>query len=126
VEIKLRKATTKKRRGRRSSGPRYWVIATGAMGAIIAFTLGNSRAMTVGYADHASRTVAVRNSDVGDKYEFSIPAGTLGEVAAAFELKTGIKVSIADPALMGLPSPGVVGNFSPTQALSLLLKGTGL
>jgi catecholate siderophore receptor len=125
VEIKLRKATRKKRNGR-AMGPRYWVIATGAMGAIIAFTLGNSRAMTVGYVDNASRTVTARKSDASDKYDFNIPAGTLAEVAEAFERQTGIKVSISDSALKDLPSPGVTGSLTASQALSLLLKGTGL
>jgi catecholate siderophore receptor len=55
-----------------------------------------------------------------------IPAGTLAEVARAFEAVTGLTVSYANEAIRDLPSPGVSGLFTPQRAIDQMLMGTGV
>ena len=46
--------------------PRHWIIAMGAMGAIVAFTLGGSHKMMVAYAQDNNGTLEiVRTTDEG-------------------------------------------------------------
>lgn len=116
----------KRRSGKR--GPRYWILSVGAAGAIIAFTVGSSRAMRVTYAEFADdrlpKVTAVRG--VENPIDFNIPAGTLSEVIAAFQRKTGVDVKVDNDSMLGIASPGVRGNYSVEQALKEILKGTGL
>jgi catecholate siderophore receptor len=57
---------------------------------------------------------------------FDIPPGPLSTVIEAFEQVTGYTVTLADPALGDIPSPGVAGITSVDRALAALLTGTGL
>lgn len=115
----------KKRRGR---GPRYWVVSMGAMGAIVAFTVGNSRAMSVGYAEFDGKTLTLnRRSDKGaDKIEFNVPAGRIEDIIAAIQKTAGVKISTPDKGILNIASPGVIGSYTIDQALSAALKGTGV
>ncbi len=112
-----------KRRAKR--GPRYWVLSIGAAGAIIAFTVGNSRAMRVTYAEY-ERPAAVVTADGETTIDFNIPAAPMAEVIAAFQRKSGIEIKVDNDSIMGLASPGVVGSFTVEQALKHLLNGTGV
>ena len=56
---------------------------------------------------------------------FDIPAGLLRDVIATFERVTQLHVSFAQVALGDIQSPGVTGVFTPEQALTRLLEGTG-
>lgn len=126
MELELRKANRKKRRGKR--GPRYWVVAIGTMGAIVAFTVDNSRAMNIGYAKHRNGDLVIEKT-AGDEFspiEFNIPAGTLQEVVAAFQKKTGVEIKVENESILSLSSPGVVGNITVEQALRQILSGTGV
>jgi catecholate siderophore receptor len=55
-----------------------------------------------------------------------VPAGSLGSVLHAFENVAGIRVSVSDPALLSIGSPGVSGTWTVQQALEKLLANTGL
>ena len=57
---------------------------------------------------------------------FDIPPGTLAAVIKAFEAVTGYTVTLADPALGDIASPGVSGVITIDQALASLLSGTGV
>ncbi|HVG53038.1 MAG TPA: TonB-dependent siderophore receptor [Vicinamibacterales bacterium] len=57
---------------------------------------------------------------------FSIRPQPLSDVLAAFEQMTGVRVVLADPAIAMIQSPGVVGTFTPRQALQELLAGTSV
>lgn len=124
----------RKRKGRR--GTRGWVLSVTAMGILIGFTVGESRAMNVTLAKkEALVTRSIDNDaksakkDDKDKKEslrpFNIPAGTVKEVIAVFSKITGWSITIpAD--IQDIPSPGVVGNFSDEEALRKLLAETGV
>ena len=55
---------------------------------------------------------------------FDIPPGPLAMVIAAFEKVTGYTVTLADPALGEIASPGVSGVTTVDQALAQILTGT--
>ena len=57
---------------------------------------------------------------------FDIPPGPLAMVIAAFEKVTGYTVTLADPALGEIASPGVSGVTTVDHALVQILTGTGV
>jgi catecholate siderophore receptor len=57
---------------------------------------------------------------------FDIAPGPLATVIAAFEKVTGYTVTLADPALGEIHSPGVAGVHGVDQALAQILSGTGV
>ncbi|MBC7901222.1 MAG: TonB-dependent siderophore receptor [Saprospiraceae bacterium] len=129
MEIKLQKANNKKKRNRTGKhGSRYWIVAFGTMGAIVAFTVGSSRAMNVAYAEHRDGGLAIgkRAGDDFSSIDFNIPAGTLREVIAAFQKKTNVEIKVENDSILGIASPGVVGNLNIEQALRQILNGTGV
>ncbi len=118
-----------KRRKKGRRGPRYWVLSIGTMGALVAFTVGNSRAVALGYARHAEAAVAAADSQGQNRSQvlrFDIPPGTLETVLGAFQSLTGLRVIIPNDAMRGLASPGVSGAYTSEQALKQLLAGTGV
>lgn len=127
MEIKLQKASKKKRRNNRR-GPRYWVLATGTMGMIVAFTVGSSRAMNVAYAAERDGRLEITRFTDGEfkPFTFNIPAGRLESVLAEFEKITGISVKAVKAEILDINSPGVVGDLTSEQALRKILEGTGV
>src|SRR5262245_7448919 len=68
-------------------------------------------------------TIAV----VAPTFQFDIPPGELQQVVARFTAITGRAVLLPPGAsLEGLPSPGVVGTFTPDEAMIRALTGTGI
>jgi catecholate siderophore receptor len=57
---------------------------------------------------------------------FDIPPGPLSSVIKAFEAITGYTVTLAEPALGDIPSPGVSGLTTTDKAIAAILSGTGL
>ncbi len=57
---------------------------------------------------------------------YEIPAGPLENVVPAFQSAAGLEIQTANPAILGIPSPGVSGSYSVEQALRKLLAGTGI
>jgi catecholate siderophore receptor len=57
---------------------------------------------------------------------FDIPPGPLSSVIKAFEAVTGYTVTLAEPALGDIPSPGVSGVTTTDKAIAAILSGTGL
>src|SRR5262249_33980849 len=113
---------------RGTNRPRHWIIAMGAMGAIVAFTAGNSHALSVAYANNNNGTLEiVRTTDEGaDVFRFDIPPGVLRTVLESYEKVTGIKVESDNKGLFDVASPGVSGMMSSEQALQKILAGTGV
>lgn len=56
---------------------------------------------------------------------YHVPAGRLGEVAAALGAQAGITIAITEPDLAARRSPGVRGDVSVRTALARALQGTG-
>lgn len=129
MEVQLKSGSAAKRRAKTSKrGARYWVLGIGALGSIIAYTASESRAMNVVYAERRFGNVYVTvGRDTDDEvFEFDILAGPLRVVIAAFEKKTGLKVSAANASILDLDSAGAVGRYTAKQALAEILKGTGV
>lgn len=59
-------------------------------------------------------------------HDFQIPAGSVGDVAAAFEAVTGVKVSLATKDMAGISSPGVTGVLTLEEALTKAFTGTSV
>ena len=127
--MQIQRANGRKQRKRlKNNGPRYWVLAAGAAGAIVAFTVGNSHRMFTAYAHtrDGALEIATMEDEAFSVMEFNIPKGTLREVLEAFQKKTGIEISIGNELILDLESPGIVGTFSAEAALRRLLVGTGV
>ena len=116
-----------KSRERRKRRPRCWVLKVGAMGALLAFTVGNSRAVAIGYARRAdAATTSAQTQGKEQVLRFDIPAGTLEAVLSTFQSLTGLRVVISDEKMRGISSPGVSGAYTSEQALAQILNGTGV
>ena len=127
MEIRKQKGR-KKRGGSGAAGPRYWVLAFGAAGAIVAFTVGNSHRMFTAYASHRGNALEI-SRDVDGSFavaDFDIPKGSLRQVIDSFRKTTGIEIEISNDRILEIDSPGVVGRFTTEQALRRLLVGTGV
>ena len=122
--FKVRKKGKGKSGGRK---PRYWILSVTAVGILVAYTVGESRALNIAHLKN-DRTIAANSNDEEKNapQRFEIPPGTLSEVLAAFEKATGLRVMLPADDYKNLPSKGVSGNFSPEQALAQILDGTGL
>ena len=59
------------------------------------------------------------------RIRFDIAGGRLAVVLEAYSAATGIKVDLAEAALGEIESVGVVGTYTPGEALNRLLGGTG-
>src|SRR5215207_9751488 len=127
LEMRTPKHVQKNRRKGRRGSSRYWVLSIGTMGALVAFTVGNSRAVALGYARHAGAAATVAQAQGQSQVRrFDIPPGTLETVLGTFQSLTGLQVVIPNDAMRALASPGVSGAYTPEQALTQLLAGTGV
>ena len=113
----------KKRRAHKRRGPRYWIVAITAMGALVAYCPNNSHNIVLGKARLGDENVA---SDQRRQFQFDIPADTLESVLIKFQKAADIQVIIPTDAMRSLSSPGVTGLYSPEQALREILRGTGV
>ena len=118
MKLKSRRHAKKARR----RGPRYWIVAIGTMGALIAFCPAKSHNIVLGKARLDNDRVVQTQPQI----TFNIPSGTLESVLLAFQKSSGLQVVIPNDAMRPLASPGVVGRYSPEQALRELLRGTGI
>lgn len=126
MQILISRDRSIKRKRRANRGPRYWILSVGAAGAIIAFTVGNSRAMRVAYTEYERPAAAVISDKRETVIDFNIPAGPMSEVIAAFQRKTGFEIKVDNNSILVISSPGVVGSFTVEQALKQILNGTGI
>ena len=118
MQLKPRKRARKNRR----RGPKYWIVAIGAMGMLVAYCPGKSHQIVLGKARFEDKAV----EQVQRQFSFDIPAGTLESVLMSFKTIAGIDVVIPDDKMRNIASPGVVGRYSPDQALREILRGTGI
>lgn len=112
----------KRARKTRRRGPRYWIVAIGTMGMLIAYCPGKSHNVVLGKARLREDATAQMQQQI----TFDIPAGTLESVLVAFQKTSGLQVVIPNEAMRPLSSPGVKGRYSPEQALRQILQGTGI
>src|SRR5687767_251120 len=109
MEVSVTRAGRKKARRRGGRGARYWVLSAFSTGAIIAFTIGSSHRMVVGYAEERNGRLEMvsRTDDRDTSIDFNIPAGPLGTVLAEFQKRTGITVVVESESIRAIQSPGV-------------------
>lgn len=112
-----------KRRNQRRRGPRYWIVAIGAMGVLVAYCPDKSHNLVLGKARLRDDTAA---SSQQRQIVFDIAPDTLEAVLVKFQQVTDLQIVIPNDAMRSLPSPGVAGRFSPEQALREILGGTGI
>ena len=106
-----------KRKARKRRGPRYWIVAIGTLGMLVAYCPRNSHNVILGKTRHEDAAAATQQ-----QIAFDIPAGTLETVLSAFQKTTGLQVIIPNEAMRSLPSPGVKGRYSSEQALREILR----
>jgi catecholate siderophore receptor len=116
-------AQRKKQRTHKRRGPRYWIVAITAIGALVAFCPGKGHNMVLGKARISDIPVA---SEQQRQIQFDIAADTLEAVLSKFQKTADVQVVIPNDAMRSLASPGVAGLFSPEQALREILRETGV
>ena len=119
MRLKLRKSGRKHRR----RGPKYWIVAIGTMGLLVAYCPPNSHQIVLGKARLDDKAV---EEQIQRQLTFDIPAGTLESVLISFQKVSGIEVVIPHDNMRAISSPGVVGRYSLDQALREILRGTGI
>jgi catecholate siderophore receptor len=105
----------KRRRGRTRLFVLGAAFATAAMG-------GKAAAQQVSSAQPAAGT----HRSMTPVLHFQLQEAPLADLLQAFAAQTGLAVTLSDPALGAIRSPGVVGDFTPADALDRLLIGTSL
>ncbi len=110
-----------KAKGRKRRGPRYWIVAIGTMGMLVAFCPRNSHNIVLGRTRGEDTAVTTQQ-----QHSFDIPAGTLESVLIVFQKTTALQVIIPNDAMRSIASPGVKGRYSSEQALREILRDTGI
>jgi len=113
-----------KKRSLKRRGPRYWIVATCALGVLVAYCPNKSHSIVLGKARlRGDNTVSETQQR---QIQFDIAADTLEAVLIKFQQATDIQIVIPNDPMRALASPGVTGRFSPEQALKEILRGTGI
>ena len=116
------KCLIKSNRRAKRRGPKYWIVAIGAMGMLVAYCPRNSHQIVLGKVrDDANATAPAQQ-----QITFNIPAGSLEAVLLSFQRTSGLQVVIPNDAMRSIPSPGVNGRYSPQEALREILRDTGV
>lgn len=111
----------RRRHGRR--GPKYWIVAIGAMGVLVAYCPAKSHNVVLGKARLEDKTTV---SEQQRQILFDIPADSLEVVITRFQKLADFQVVIPNEAMRTIASPGVRGHYSAEQALREILRGTGI
>ena len=119
MQAKSRKRARKARR----RGPKYWIVAIGTLGMLVAYCPANSHQIVLG---KAKLNDDANTEQIQRQLTFDIPSGTLESVLIAFQQVSGIEVVIPNDAMRTISSPGVKGRFTLDQALREILRDTGI
>lgn len=124
IKAKARKTFANRKRVLSARSPQVWL----AMGTLAMYSAGRPRtAMAASSpARNAHASVSAEQTQDLPVRRFDIPPGPLEDVARGFNQATGIEMRFADPKLKMIRSPGVSGLYSDVQALTEVLKGTGI
>src|SRR5215218_9359964 len=115
--VKAKKQHRAKRRG-----ARYWTVAIGTMGMLVAYCPRDSHNVVLGKV----RTTEDTTVTTQQQFSFDIPSGTLESALLAFQKTSGVQVVIPNDAMRTIASPGVKGRYSTEQALREILRDTGI
>lgn len=112
----------KKKRTHKRRGPKYWIVAIGAMGVLVAYCPAKSHNIVLGKTTLRDKPVAEAQQQI----VFDITPDTLEAVLVKFQKTSGLQVVVPNDAMRSLSSPGVKGRYTPEQALKEILRGTGI
>jgi catecholate siderophore receptor len=130
MRIKIKSHNKKKNRtgaGHGKEWQRSWTRPWMAMGTFAAYSFIGSQSFVPVFAQSSTPTGQTAQISVNlPARRFDIPAGALDAVLAAFRAATDIVVTVPNPGILSLMSPGVSGTFTPDQALRRLLSDTGV
>src|SRR5688572_27626078 len=123
--MNTRNRTNGKNQGRATKrGFKYWIIAAGTTATLIAYSVGNSRA--IAFARVRPGDLPVSAQQQTESQRFNIQPGSLGSVLDAFQKLTGWLVVVPNETMRDIPSSGVSGVYTPELALKQLLANTGV
>ncbi len=106
--------------------PRYWVLSVSAVGLLVAYTVGESRALNITHFRNKSEfAIKIDSDESAAMKHFAIPAGILAEVLKAFEKQTAWRIATTEE-IKDIQSPGVTGDYTDEQALQQILQNTGV
>ena len=93
---------------------------------VAALVAADSASRAFAQASPGSGIVRVQGGDAAAPRDFNIPAQPLGPALNAFGRQSGLQVTLSAATSRGLTSNAVNGSFTPEQALSLMLRNTGI
>lgn len=92
----------------------------------LAGALCSALAMSISGANGVAAAAAQSAPETGGAIAFDIPAQPLGDALRAFSIQTRIQIAIPGEDAAGEVSSPVRGAYVPSEALAMLLRGTGL
>ncbi len=96
------------------------------MGSLVAYTAIGGQKVTLANAQQKQNSPSQGQPQAPlPTHRFEIPPGVLGDVLDSFHGVTGLEITVANPGIRNVSSPGVSGVFTNEQALQHLLVGTG-
>lgn len=93
---------------------------------IFARALAGSTALVLASTQPSMAQEGAQPQQAGRTRQFDIPSQPLTSAVTTFGDQGGLQITVDGAILSGLTSPPVVGSFSPADALSRLLTGTGI
>lgn len=106
---------------------RSWVVAVTAMGVLVAYSAGSSRAVTLSWTSADSPESSQSQRPIQSVAQrFDIRPGELQVVIDAFQAVTGWEIRSSSADILRVASPGVTGLYTPEKALGRILAGTGV
>src|SRR5688572_2686052 len=125
--MKNKTSQHRKKRPQKSNNNRPYWFAMGAVGLATCTAAGAPAAAQAAYAGQGLQSMSVNLlSQNAATLRFDIAAGTLGEVIAAYQKTSSLRVLFGREGFEILPSPGIKGDFSAERALQQILAGTGV
>jgi hypothetical protein len=109
----------------------YLLLAGGLLGSMVILA-GAQRVAAEGWEGEAtgldrwSSGIALVTAQAEPRFDFDIPAETLGLALSRFQQVTGLKVAADSKAIAAARTPGLHGTMTAAEALAALLSGTGL
>lgn len=113
--------------GRWQKGPRYW-MAMSSLAAQIAVAGRLESALLAQESGGMPEGPPAPKAGAGSQSarRFDIPPGPLDDVLRSFERTSGLRLRVLEEGIRSLDSSGVVGTYTPEEALQRLLADSGV
>ncbi|MET0648188.1 MAG: TonB-dependent siderophore receptor [Pyrinomonadaceae bacterium] len=125
MRLAIKRSSKQRRDKSRRRGARCWVLSVGVFGALVAYTVGESRAVTIARLRRGPAPQAQAQAQ-SEARRFDIQPGPLESVLEEFQRLTGWVVIVPNERMGGISSQGLSGVHTPEQGLKQLLTGTGV